>query len=107
MIKCPSCSSEDVRRSRKKSLVGVVQRWRGLRRYRCRECRRTFYRHLPPGERELNMQRSLRARRRRRARQGAAPPDQQRIRRHATELLLFLCLVVIFYAALKYFARVH
>lgn len=105
MIKCPSCHSEDVRRSRKKSLVGVVQRWRGLRRYRCRECRRTFYRHLPPGERELSIQRSLRARSRR-AKQGATPPDNRRMRRHATELFLFLCLVVIFYAALKYFARV-
>ncbi len=104
MIKCPSCGSEDVRRSRKKSLLGIVHRWRGLRRYRCRECRRTFYNHLPPGERELSVQRSLRAQRQR-----AAPPDtpkQRRIRRHATELLLFLCLVVIFYAALKYLAQV-
>lgn len=29
-----------------------------------------------------------------------------RMRRHATELALFFCLVVIFYAALKYLAHV-
>lgn len=103
-MKCPSCGSDDVRRSRRKSLIAFLQRWRGLRRYRCRECRRTFYSQLPPGEREIAIQRSLRARKHR-----AAPPDppkQQRFRRRATELFLFLCLVVIFYAALKYLAHV-
>jgi hypothetical protein len=29
-----------------------------------------------------------------------------KLRRHATDLLLFLCLVAIFYVALKYFARI-
>lgn len=35
----------------------------------------------------------------------SSPEKQGRMRRHATELTLFLCLVVIFYAALKYLAH--
>jgi hypothetical protein len=97
---CPSCTSENVRRSRSRSVVGVVQRWRGLRRYRCRECRRTFYSEIPPTER------ITRARRLRETRDHRKPWNAQKFRRHATDLLLFLCLVAIFYAALRYFARI-
>jgi hypothetical protein len=34
------------------------------------------------------------------------PEKRGKMRRHATELALFLCLVVIFYAAMKYLAHV-
>lgn len=105
MTACPSCGSEEVRRSRKKSLLTLIQSWRGLRRYRCRECRRLFYGQLSPGELDLAVQRSSRARQRL-ASKSPRPSDKQKLRRHATELLLFLCLVVIFYAALKYLAHV-
>jgi len=45
---------------------------------------------------------------RRRERRIPSPEQEKRgkFRRHATELALFLCLVVIFYAALKYLAHV-
>lgn len=45
---------------------------------------------------------------RRRERRTPTPEQEKRgkILRHATELGLFLCLVVIFYAALKYLAHV-
>lgn len=46
----------------------------------------------------------------RRLREGHTPPagsnKSGKMRRHAPELALFLCLVVIFYAALKYLAHV-
>ena len=92
-----------MRRSRRRSLFGLLQRWRGLRRYRCRECRRTFYNQFSPVEREIEKRRKRRVRERRAAH--SDPPKQHRLRRHATELILFLCLVVIFYAALKYLAK--
>lgn len=104
MTKCPTCGSEEVRRSRRKSLLSMVQRWRGLRRYRCRECRHVFYNQLSPGEHEVSLQRSQRLRERLAARSKRS--NKHTLRRRATELLLFLCLVVIFYAALKYLARV-
>ena len=104
MLTCPSCRGGDVRRSRKRSLFGLLQRWRGLRRYRCRECRRSFYSQLSPAEREIDKRRRRRVRERRAAH--SDPSKQQRHRRHATELVLFLCLVAIFYAALKYLAKV-
>jgi hypothetical protein len=85
--------------------MGLVQRWRGLRRYRCRECRRTFYSQLSPAERESSSMRFARRMRQRPARQ-PNPYHRNRLRRRATELLLFLCLVVIFYAAIRYLARV-
>ena len=43
---------------------------------------------------------------RERRRQQAGPEKRGRMRRHAPELALFFCLVVIFYAALKYLAHV-
>lgn len=48
------------------------------------------------------MKRSTRMQERRRSN---APEKEGKMRRHATELALFLCLVVIFYAALKYLAH--
>ena len=104
LLTCPSCESQSVRRSRRRSIFGFVQRWRGLRRYRCRECRRTFYSQLLPGEQAISMARSRRMRERRTP--IPEPEKRGKMRRHATELGLFLCLVVIFYAALKYLAHV-
>jgi hypothetical protein len=105
VLTCPTCGSDNVRRSRRRSIVGLLQRWRGLRRYRCRECRRTFYSQLSPAESQSN---GIRARRTREHRRIQPSPYKERsLRRRATELILFLCLVVIFYAALKYLARVH
>ena len=104
VLVCPSCESDNVRRSRRRSILGFVQRWRGLRRYRCRECRRIFYHHLPPGEQEVTERRRTRLSEWRA--RNVAPAKRGKPRRHTTELLLFLCLVVIFYAALKYLAHV-
>jgi hypothetical protein len=105
VLTCPSCESHSVRRSRRRSILGFVQRWRGLRRYRCRECRRVFYSQLSPGEQATSQRRATRFRERRK--QQSDPEKRGRMRRHATELMLFFCLIVIFYAALKYLAHVR
>ena len=104
VLTCPSCESQSVRRSRRRSFFGFVQRWRGLRRYRCRECRRVFYSQLAPGVQAASLAYASRSRERRTP--PAGPEKRGRMRRHATELALFVCLVVIFYAALKYLAHV-
>lgn len=47
-----------------------------------------------------------RSRMRERRKLGAGQEKRGKMRRHTTELALFLCLVVVFYAALKYLAHV-
>ena len=103
MLACPSCASENVRRSRARSVIGIVQRWRGLRRYRCRECRRTFYQEMSAAERISRFRHARHLRQTRRPKRNLW--KRYKLRRHATDLLLFLCLVAIFYVALKYLAR--
>jgi len=104
VLACPSCTSENVRRSRTRSAIGILQRWRGLRRYRCRECRRTFYSEISPTERMTRFRRAQRLRER--GNPGRTLFRRYKLRRHATDLLLFLFLIAIFYAALKYLARI-
>jgi transposase-like protein len=84
-------------------VIGIVQRWRGLRRYRCRECRRTFYQEMSAAERISRFRHARHLRQTRRPRPNLW--KRYKLRRHATDLLLFLCLVAIFYVALKYLAR--
>lgn len=104
MLACPSCTSDNVRRSHTRSALGIVQAWRGLRRYRCRECRRTFYSEIPPTEKMIQLRRAQRQRE-----QGGNmrnPEKRNRLRRYATDLVVFLCLAAMFYAAFKYLAHV-
>lgn len=47
-IQCPMCGSNDVRRSAREGFAvafwGLFGRWP----FRCRSCRRRFFRHAPP-----------------------------------------------------------
>lgn len=94
---CPVCGSENVRRSRKKTFFGFISRWRGLQRYRCRDCNKSFYRPLSPNERAASDGLEGPQRRSRSERNAA----RKRKRRRKVELLLFFGMLAIFYAALK------
>jgi hypothetical protein len=59
---------------------------------------------MSPGEGASRGKQKLRMSERRPAANGEA--KQRRLGRRAMELIVFLCLVAIFYAALKYLARV-
>jgi hypothetical protein len=84
--------------------MGFLQKWRGLKRYRCRECRRIFYSQMSPAEAANRAKQKPRMSARRPAASGGL--NRWRLGRRAMEFILFLCLVAIFYAALKYLARV-
>lgn len=53
-ISCPGCGSKDVRCSRNNGILWSVLRRMALSPYRCRSCRRRFFRSVP----EVGMQRS-------------------------------------------------
>ena len=97
MLTCPLCASEEVRRSRKKTFLGFIKRWRGLQRYRCRECEKAFYRPLSPTERP-NATRTEASTHLSRSERSAARKKRQR---RKVELLVFFAMLVIFFAALK------
>lgn len=100
MLTCPVCASEDIRRSRKKNFFGFVNRWRGLQRYRCRDCGKAFYRPLLPTERPEGRD-SGSARVSRSERMAA----RKRRQRRQIELLVFFGMLIIFYAALRVLTR--
>lgn len=103
LLTCPVCRSEDVRRSYKKPLLDFFKRWRGLKRYRCRDCRKSFYRPLSPTDLPLKR----RSRRRHRARfSGWSEVFRNKNRRRAFEAILFVSLLIVFYFALKMFTTV-
>ena len=47
-LKCPRCGSNDLRRSKSDGLIAVIQRIAGRWPFRCRSCRKRFYRHSSP-----------------------------------------------------------
>lgn len=99
-LTCPVCRSEDVRRSHKKPVRDFFKRWRGLKRYRCRDCRKVFYKPLSPTEVPLKR----RSRRRQRALfSGWSELFRIRSQRRSIEVVLFVSLLVVFYIALKMF----
>jgi DNA-directed RNA polymerase subunit RPC12/RpoP len=49
-IRCPECSSYDVRRSYPKGLIDAIMNARRRTPLRCRRCSYRFYRLLQPGE---------------------------------------------------------
>lgn len=95
MLTCPVCSSDNIRRSRRRPTLEFFKRWRGLQRYRCRECRKVFHRPLLPNEHVTMSRIAVSGRSSRYAFFG---PKR---RRHAVELVLFFALLVIFYMAFK------
>lgn len=42
--RCPNCGSNDIRRSSSEGLVAAINNLLGRRPFRCRSCRRRFYR---------------------------------------------------------------
>jgi DNA-directed RNA polymerase subunit RPC12/RpoP len=49
-VRCPECSSFDVRRSYPTGLLDAILNRRGLNPLRCRRCSHRFYRKLQPDE---------------------------------------------------------
>jgi hypothetical protein len=45
---CPKCGSSDIRRSKSEGLIAVVNQVFGRWPFRCRSCRRRFYRSADP-----------------------------------------------------------
>lgn len=97
MLTCPVCLSDNVRRSRRRPALEFVKRWRGLQRYRCRECRKVFHRPLLPHE-DVTISRIAVNGRGRSSRYAFFAPKR---RRHAVEFVVFFALLVIFYMAFK------
>ena len=78
-------------------MFGFIKRWRGLQRYRCRECTKAFYRPLLPTERPGKSD-SETSRHRSRSERSAARKKRQR---RTVELLVFVTMLAIFLAALR------
>ncbi len=98
MLTCPVCRSEDVRRSHRNNLYSLIKRWRGLRRYRCRECRKIFYMPLSP------LEQAVRKPFKHEPDSDALllkEPLRKKNQRRIIELLLFLIMVAVFYFVLK------
>jgi len=94
---CPVCDSNNVRVSFRTPPWDFVCRWQGLQRYRCRECRKSFYHPLLPGETF-----APKPRRRRRAQRNVEHGiTLNRWQRKLLDGALFALMVVVFYAAIK------
>jgi len=82
-------------------MFGFIKRWRGLQRYRCRDCGKAFYRPLSPTERRSVEASELPARKNHADRSAA----RRRRQRRKIELFVFFGMLVIFYAALRMLTR--
>ena len=102
MASCPVCGSQDVRPSRRESTFDFFHRWRGLRRFRCRDCRKTFLQPRSAAERE-EAEADRKIRKKRSSHSGASRRTRQR---RIAELCLFFALLVLFYFALRFIIRV-
>ncbi|HWF47681.1 MAG TPA: hypothetical protein VG168_11800 [Bryobacteraceae bacterium] len=92
--RCPSCGSDDVRPSRRKNLFRYFYELRGVKKYRCRECRRSFFVALSPGIKEtLRREEQARLNRRR----GWRAFIQGTRERRTIEVLLFIGLLLVFF----------
>ncbi len=96
-MNCPVCASDNVRVSRKDPALEFLKRWRGLQRYRCRECRKVFHRPLNPGEQA----KTIKPLRRRRTVRKA--PDGSGKFRAALDVFIFLVMLAISFGVLRYF----
>ena len=92
--RCPSCGSEDVRPSRRKRLFRFLYELRGAKKYRCRECRRSFFVALSPDVRETIRREEMARYNRRR---GWKSFIQGARERRTLEILLFLGLLIAFF----------
>lgn len=93
---CPTCGSQNVRLSHKHSKVEFIYEWRGLQRYRCRECGLAFRSRLEPeAKKRLYRAESQRKKRSR----GWKRFMQNSKQRRFLEITLFLGMLFIFYYA--------
>jgi len=103
MLTCPVCASDNVRRSRRKPVLEFLKRWRGLQRYRCRECTKVFHQPLGPGELAFRQEVEQRRRRRSSRRGGFL---RRKTRQRLAEMVLFFSALVVFYIAFHYLDHV-
>lgn len=96
LVKCKSCESSNVRLSQKSSALASIYRSMGMVRYRCRDCRRSFY-ALSPNEAESSSKRSEEVRRKRTS--GWRHLIQRRSQRRTIEVVLFIAMLLVFYFA--------
>lgn len=92
--RCPSCDSDDVRPSRRKGILRFIYELQGAKKYRCRQCRRSFFVALSPAIKET-LRREERARVDRR--RGWKSFVRGTRERRALEVLLFLGLLLVFF----------
>lgn len=91
---CPACHSLDTRPSQKTGRFESLHSWRNEQRYRCRECRQSFYVAVSPAERaKIRASENVRKKRAR----GWHGFVQSRTQRRLIEALLFLGMLFIFY----------
>jgi transposase-like protein len=91
---CPTCQSANVRPSQRTSRFDFLDAWINRQKYRCRDCRHSFYVRLTPAERaQLHASESNRKKRAR----GWRGSMQSRSHRRIIEAFLFLSMLIVFY----------
>ncbi len=93
---CPWCGSQNIRQSRKESAVEFWHSWRGLQRFRCRDCRRSFRVPVSPAERSLPKPAKSKRSKSKRTR-GWEALVQKPAQRRAIEVILFIGMLLVFY----------
>lgn len=93
-MKCPSCGALDVRTSKRQPGFAIFYTVRGYERYRCRECRHSFW-DKPP---KVNDEERIRRKRQR----AWGAFIQSRKRRGLIEIALFVGMLLVFYVAIRY-----
>jgi transposase-like protein len=92
---CPACHSSDIRPSQKAGRFESFHAWRNQQRYRCRECRHSFYAGLSANERaKIRASETIRKKRAR----GWSGFVQSGVQRRVIETLLFIGMLMVFYA---------
>jgi hypothetical protein len=92
-MKCSSCGSFDVRLSKRHSTFSFFNQIKGLERYRCRECRHSFWEKPPSSNSEKIRRKRARA---------WSPFFQTRGRRAFIEVTLFVAMLVVFFFTIRY-----
>lgn len=95
-VKCKSCDSSNVRLSQKSSALASIYRSLGMLRYRCRDCRRSFY-ALSPDDLRGPSKRSEELRRKRAS--AWRHLVQRQSQRRTIEVVLFIAMLLVFYFA--------
>ncbi|MGA8597782.1 MAG: hypothetical protein WB676_23960 [Bryobacteraceae bacterium] len=93
---CPHCGNDNTRPSRNKSWMDRFNDWSGRTRYRCRDCRASFYARLSQSDlQKLKESEAIRKKRRKGWRGFVQSPTQRR----TLEALVFFGMLLVFYLA--------